>query len=107
MARNDAVEALRDVDDSIQQCYWAAPDRATQQSLAVAHQKLFNTITKLNQDDLESRTDEFRVAVDGAKATLADLRALAAEIATVVSHTNAVESLVNTIGKAAMSLEAL
>ena len=110
--RVEAVNALLLADRDLQHLYWTAAEsrpasRDLCAKLSEEHTKLFNALTALNQEDLEYRSEYFAAAVKTAKATLFDLKALTVSTESIVKDTEAFSSLVGTVGKAVIALEAL
>jgi hypothetical protein len=111
MARSEAVAAMQAADNALVQLYWSTAfgegTMEARHTVSEAHMKLFLAITALNKEDLESRTEQFKAAVEGAKFALKDLTSLAHDLEGIVKNTDRLLALVGTIGKAAMALEAL
>ena len=107
MAKSDLILALQDASNAARACYWKVSDRDTQTQIGDKEIELFRAITLLNQEDIESRTTDFAAAVKGAKIAIADLKKLADSIITIQKDTAEFASLVSTVGKAAIALQAL
>jgi F0F1-type ATP synthase beta subunit len=100
MTQSEVLSAVQSSITSVTAAYWDATDPTIKTTLASLQTDLDALSTKLAQEDLESRTEDFSAAADTlSHKVLPEIKALQEHIASIVKVDSTVQSALTDLVK--------